>query len=78
VLLTYGPSEVFTLADVRKLQDFLPLLAFPFALSSTPCRDGKMPLMLVLPKTSELAFHPPHEPLHSFWALGFVLVFFFF
>ena len=38
--LTYGPSEVFTLADVRKLQDFLPLLAFPLALSSTPCRNG--------------------------------------
>lgn len=38
--LTYGPPEVFTLANVRELQDFLPLLAFPFALSSTPCKDG--------------------------------------
>lgn len=38
--LTYGPPEVFTLADVRELQDFLPLLAFPFAFSSAPCRDG--------------------------------------
>lgn len=38
--LTYGPPEVFTLANVRELQDLLPLLAFPFALSSAPCRDG--------------------------------------
>ena len=39
--LTYGPSEVFTLVYVRELQDFLPLLAFPFALSSASCRDGR-------------------------------------
>ena len=41
MMLTYGPPEVFTLADVRELQDFLPLLAFPFAFSTASCRDGR-------------------------------------
>lgn len=39
--LTYCSSEIFTLANVRELQNVLPLLALAFALSSTPCRKRR-------------------------------------
>lgn len=68
--LTYCPPEILTLADVRELQDFLPLLAFPFALSSAPCRDGgKMSVDAGVVQGSSAASHP-HEPVYQLPRLG--------
>lgn len=45
--LTYCSSEIFTLANVREFQDFLPLFAFAFAFPSTPCRERNTRIRLL-------------------------------
>lgn len=45
--LTYCSSEIFTLANVREFQDFLPLFAFAFAFPSTPCRERNIRIRLL-------------------------------
>lgn len=73
--LTYCSSEIFTLANVREFQDFLPLFAFAFAFPSTPCRERNIRIRLLwghsstwsLPAQSQFLWIPSIIKAETLW-----------